>query len=79
MRVGANSPSLCPTIDSEMNTGTCLRPSWTAMVWPTISGKIVEARDQVFTICLSPEAFIASIRRRRRSSTHGPFFDDLDI
>src|SRR3954447_2382202 len=31
-RVGANSPSLCPTIDSEMNTGTCLRPSWTAIV-----------------------------------------------
>src|SRR3954452_18127180 len=32
IRVGANSPSLCPTIDSEMNTGTCLRPSWTAIV-----------------------------------------------
>ena len=27
VRVGANSPSLCPTIDSEMNTGTCFRPS----------------------------------------------------
>src|SRR6476646_8421490 len=46
-RVGANSPSLCPAICAEMNTGTCLRPSWTAIVWPTISGKIVEARDQV--------------------------------
>ena len=46
-RVGANSPSLWPTIDSEMNTGTCLRPSWTAIVCPTISGKIVEVRDQV--------------------------------
>ena len=32
VRVGANSPSLCPTIDSVMNTGTCLRPSCTAMV-----------------------------------------------
>jgi hypothetical protein len=32
VRVGANSPSLCPTIDSEMYTGTCLRPSWTAIV-----------------------------------------------
>src|SRR5690349_2060267 len=31
-RVGANSPSLWPTIDSETNTGTCLRPSWTAIV-----------------------------------------------
>src|SRR5207249_9623713 len=26
-RVGANSPSLCPTIASEMKTGMCLRPS----------------------------------------------------
>ena len=33
-------------------TGTCLRPSCTAIVWPTISGKIVEVRDQVLTICL---------------------------
>src|SRR3954469_11555395 len=32
VRVGANSPSLCPTIDSLTNTGTCLRPSWTAIV-----------------------------------------------
>src|SRR4051812_40290428 len=32
-RVGANSPSLCPTICSEMNTGTCFFPSWTAIVW----------------------------------------------
>ena len=31
MRVGANSPSLWPTIDSDTNTGTCLRPSCTAM------------------------------------------------
>src|SRR5207248_11754763 len=37
-RVGANSPSLCPTICSEINTGTCLRPSWTAIVCPTMSG-----------------------------------------
>src|SRR5207302_8757186 len=72
-RVGANSPTLCPTIDSVTNTGTCLRPSWTAMVCPTISGKIVEVRDQVFSIRLSPEAFIASTRAIRRSSTNGPF------
>src|SRR5204863_8031088 len=58
-RVGANSPSLCPTIDSDTKTGTCLRPSCTAMVWPTISGKIVDMRDQVFTICLLPEEFMA--------------------
>src|SRR5204862_4180178 len=74
-RVGANSPSLCPTIDSETNTGTCLRPSWTAMVWPTISGKIVEVRDQVLIICFCPLEFIASIRWIKRSSTNGPFLE----
>src|SRR5262249_18293262 len=47
VRVGANSPSLWPTICSEMNTGTCLRPSWTAIVWPTICGNTVDVRDQV--------------------------------
>src|SRR3954462_3167115 len=60
-----------------MKTGTCLRPSWTAIVCPTISGKIVEARDQVRTMFLLPDSFIASIRLISRSSTNGPFFDDL--
>src|SRR5438477_273467 len=75
-RVGANSPSLWPTIDSVTNTGTCLRPSCTAIVWPTISGKIVEVRDQVLSIRLSPEEFITSTRAIRRSSTNGPFLLD---
>src|SRR5437763_6219981 len=75
-RVGANSPSLWPTIDSETKTGTCLRPSCTAMVCPTISGKIVDARDQVLIICLSPEAFMASVRGRERYSARGPFLDE---
>src|SRR6185369_8439458 len=79
VRVGANSPSLWPTIDSDTNTGTCLRPSCTAMVWPTISGKIVDARDQVRIIVLELEAFMDSMRSIRRSSTHGPFFDERDI
>src|SRR5215211_592016 len=78
-RVGANSPSLWPTIDSEMKTGTCLRPSWTAIVWPTISGKIVDARDHVFSICLLPEVFIASIRASSRSSMYGPFLLERDM
>jgi hypothetical protein len=56
-----------------MKTGTCLRPSWTAIVWPTMSGKTVEARDQVRIIRFSPEAFIASIRLISRSWTKGPF------
>src|SRR5690606_33415730 len=32
IRVGANSPNLCPTISSVIYIGTCFRPSWTAMV-----------------------------------------------
>ena len=62
-----------------MKTGTCLRPSWTAIVCPTMSGKMVEARDQVRIIRFSPVAFMASIRLISRSSTKGPFFDDRDI
>src|SRR5437660_3686455 len=47
VRVIENSPSLWPTMFSEMYTGTNLRPLWTAMVWPTMSGMTVERRDQV--------------------------------
>src|SRR6202043_3373107 len=47
VRVGANSPSLCPTMFSVISTGTCWRPLCTAMVSPTISGTTVERRDQV--------------------------------
>src|SRR5205085_10900719 len=75
VRVGANSPSLCPTICSETNTGTCLRPSWTAIVWPTISGKTVDERDHVRIIRFSLAAFIVSMRLISRSSTNGPFFE----
>ena len=52
---GANSPSLWPTICSEMKTGTCLLPSWTAIVWPIMSGKTVDERDQVRIICFLPD------------------------
>jgi hypothetical protein len=74
VRVGANSPSLWPTICSEMKTGTCFRPSCTAIVWPTISGKIVELRDHVRIMFFEPDWFIDSMRPSRRSSTNGPFF-----
>src|SRR6266487_2151307 len=77
VRVGANSPSLWPTICSEMNTGTCLRPSCTAIVWPTIDGKTVDVRDQVRIIRFSFLSFIDSIRLSSRSSTNGPFLLDL--
>ena len=66
-------------MDSDTNTGTCLRPSWTAIVCPTMSGKIVEVRDQVRIMVLDPEAFICSMRSMSRSSTHGPFFEERDI
>src|SRR5829696_7234323 len=48
-RVGANSPSLWPTMFSVTYTGTNLFPLCTAKVWPTNSGRIVLARLQVFT------------------------------
>jgi len=32
---------------SVIRTGTNLRPSWTAIVKPTISGMIIEALDHV--------------------------------
>src|SRR6266403_441262 len=60
-----------------MKTGTCLRPSWTAIVCPTISGKIVDVRDQVRIICLLPDSFIRLMRPISRSSTNGPFFELL--
>ena len=60
-------------------TGTCLRPSWTAIVCPTISGKMVDVRDQVRIMRFSPVLFIASIRLSSRSWMKGPFFDDLDM
>ena len=42
MRVGANSPSLWPTMFSVMYTGMNFFPLCTAIVWPTISGMTVD-------------------------------------
>ena len=47
MRVGRELAELVADHRLRHEDGTCLRPSWTAIVWPTISGKIVEVRDQV--------------------------------
>src|SRR3954471_24902405 len=74
VRVGANSPSLWPIMASVTNTGTCLRPSWTARVCPSISGMIMERRDQVRMTFLVPLSFCVSTFFRRWSSTKGPFF-----
>src|SRR6185312_9254455 len=61
VRVGANSPSLCPTMFSVTNTGTNLRPLWTAKVSPTASGMIVLRRDQVLMTFLLWAADAAAI------------------
>src|SRR3954452_195494 len=66
-------------MDSDTNTGTCLRPSCTAIVCPTISGKIVEVRDHVLIMRFERVAFISSTRRMRRSSMNGPFLELRDI
>jgi hypothetical protein len=74
--VGAGGRELAELVAdmlSEMKTGTCLRPSWIAIVWPTISGKMVDARDHVRTIRFSLAVFMSSMRFMRRSSTNGPF------
>ena len=46
---------------------------------PTISGKTVDLRDQVLTICFWPDSFMALTRFIRRSSAHGPFFVERPI
>src|SRR5919204_2122328 len=59
--------------------GTCLRPSWTAMVWPTMSGMTVERRDHVLMTRLSRRRFSSSTLASRWSSTNGPFLSERPI
>ena len=54
-----------------------MRPSWTAIVCPTMSGKIVDVRDHVRTTRLSPDSFICRTLCSSRSSANGPFLLDL--
>src|SRR5712671_7381819 len=79
VRVGENSPSLCPIICSVTYTGMNFLPLCTAMVWPIISGTIVERRDQVFTTFFSLRVFRPSTFSRRWPSTNGPFFSERAI
>src|SRR4051812_17982079 len=79
VRVGANSPSLWPTMFSVTYTGMNFLPLCTAIVCPTISGITVDRRDQVLMTFLSPPWFIPSIFSRSGTSTNGPFFSERDI
>src|SRR2546422_5835837 len=79
VRVGENSPSLCPIICSVIYTGMNFLPLCTAMVWPIISGTMVERRDHVFTTFFSFRALSASTLFRRGASTNGPFFSERPI
>src|SRR5215471_5628137 len=49
------------------------------MVWPIMSGTIVERRDQVFTTFFSLRVFSPSTFSRRCPSTNGPFFNERAI
>src|SRR5210317_977846 len=58
---------------SEIRTGTCWRPLWTAMVRPTISGNTIERRDQVL---IGRRSFLAAASATffaKCVSTNGPF------
>src|ERR1041384_8109611 len=59
---------------SVTNTGTNLRPLWTANVRPTASGMIVERRDQVLITFFLADATVTSIFFCRWPSMNGPFF-----
>src|SRR6478736_3343597 len=78
VRVGANSPSLWPTMFSVTKTGMNLRPLCTANVCPTRSGMMVERRDQVLTTFLAAVRFISSTFLERCLSMNGPFFTERD-
>src|SRR5436190_1744550 len=79
-RVGENSPNLWPTIFSVTKTGMWRLPLCTPNVKPTISGDIVERRDQVLIACgFEP---LSAIRRStfcRLKSMNGPFFNERGI
>ncbi len=63
---------------SLISTGTWRCPSWTAMVWPTISGKTVEARAHVRITFWSRLLLSFSTFSRRLLSMKGPFLVERD-
>src|SRR5580704_15068630 len=54
-------------------------PLCTAMVWPTISGTIVDRRDHVLITLFSFRSLSTSTFFWRWPSTNGPFFRDRGI
>src|SRR5580692_8149864 len=79
IRVGENSPSLCPTMFSVTKTELKIFPLWTRNVCPTNSGVIIERRDHVLMAFLMLDTFILSIFSNRCPSTNGPFFRERPI
>src|SRR5215218_10373196 len=73
VRVGLNSPSLCPTISSVQYTLTKLLPLWTRKVLPMNSGTTVQSRAHVRIGSLLPTL---SCLAKSRASTYGPFLLD---
>src|SRR5512139_517362 len=76
VRVGANSPSLSPTMFSDTSTGMCCLPLCTAIVRPTMSGRIIERRDQVL---IGRRSFFSAATATffwRWRSTNGPFLTE---
>src|SRR5207237_5025945 len=76
VRVGANSPSLWPTMSSVTYSLMNCRPLWMAKVVPTNSGTMVQSRDHVWIGSFLPPLACRSTLASKRSSTWGPFFND---
>src|SRR5580658_7946120 len=64
---------------SDTSTGMCCRPLWTAIVRPTMSGTIIERRDQVLIGLRSLRAAATWTFLARCRSTNGPFFVERGI
>src|SRR6202166_5072544 len=54
-------------------------PLCTAMVWPIMSGEMVERRDHVLITFFSLRVFRPSTFSRKWPSTNGPFFNERPI
>lgn len=79
VRVGSEFPKLVSHHVFGDENGRNFLPLCTAKVIPTISGRTVDRRDQVFTTRRSLVSTAVSTFFIRWSSTKGPFFSDLGI